>query len=647
MKRVKILAASGLLAGLGGVVGCVSPISKLTNSAIVRPQAADDALDADALATIGQKTFVGNTEPIQVSGVGLVYELHGTGSTPPPDQWRTMLEAAIRKQKGDPRKLLDDPSKSTSLVLVSAMIPPGARVGDKLDVGISLPPSSKTSSLKHGVLLTCDLSNSEVAANARQALTQSGVPIGKTPLTDDRSLLMGSRLASAEGPILDGHEGEGDRGRPSARIWGGAKCLLDRPYYLMLNETTPQPRVALVIAERLNAVFHAPGDRGGKLAEAKVQGKPIVVTAVPPAYRLNHGRFLIVARQVPLIPPSSDSPYRKQLEVDLTRPETALVAALKLEALGEGSEQALRVGLESDSPWVRFAAAESLAYLGKASERVAAELAALAEQHPALRTHCLTALASQDDAYCLDQLVELMKKPEPGLRYGAFRSLQSSDPGHEAVRGSKINGTYTLHQVAPESDPMVHVGTDRRAEVVLFGSRWPLQGPFSISLGSEFTIAAKAGELKVTITKVVEKNGEPVAVPQTCRADLGAVLKMLGEMGGTYSDAVELIRKVEKTDVLLASVKYDASPRGMSVQQLAQIARSDPSLQRADLEVERVGSTDTTPTSHDLITEGEAVQAPPTVEPQLNRDPGRLFNTKPNEQGPALNRDPGSLIGKK
>ena len=102
------------------------------------------------------------------------------------------------------------------------------------------------------------------------------------------------------------------------------------------------------------------------MAEAKVQGKPLVVSFVPPAYRLNHDRFLLVARQVPLNPVTPDSPYRKQLEDELLRPETAITAALKLEALGPDSRQPLRVGLESESPWVRFAAAESLAYLGHA-----------------------------------------------------------------------------------------------------------------------------------------------------------------------------------------------------------------------------------------------------------------------------------------
>jgi len=113
------------------------------------------------------------------------------------------------------------------------------------------------------------------------------------------------------------------------------------------------------------------------------------------------------------------------------------------------------------------------------------------------------------------------------------------------------------------------------------------------------------------------------------KADLAAVLKGLGELGGTFSDAVELIRKAEKSEILLAGVKFDARPRGLNVQSLALIARSDPTLDKADKEVVRVGTPDIKQTSYDPPTEAEAVQAKPeVVEPLLNRDPGRIFGSK-------------------
>lgn len=504
-------------------------------------------------------------------------------------------------------------------------------------MAVSLPPGSKTTSLKGGILEPADLANLEMAGTVRAAMAAAGNKGGGTNIQDN-AVLAGHRMAVAAGHLLAGHDGPKPAdgadapadGPRAARIWGGAKNLLDRPYYFLLSEASPQPRTAMVIAERLNAVFHAPGDRLGQLAKATVQGKPLVTSFVPPAYRLNHARFLTVARQVPLSPVDADSPYRKQLENDLLKPELALVSAVKLEALGTEGRQPLRVGLQSDNSWVRFASAEALAYLGHPDgAKVLAEMAA---DHPAVRTQCLTALASLDDAVCVDALVELMKKPDPALRYGAFAALRAADENHEAIRGKRVNSSFTLHQVATDAaDPLVHVSVDRRSEVVLFGSVWPLKGAFSFPLGAEFSVTARDGEPGVTVTRVATKNGEPVAVPVKCRADAGAVLQAIGELGGSLSEAVEFLRRAEQAEVLLTDLKFDAAPRGLTVQQLAAISRSDQTLGRADLEVNRAGKADVVQASYDLPTEADAVQAKPqpeAVEPSLNREPGRIFGKK-------------------
>ena len=139
------------------------------------------------------------------------------------------------------------------------------------------------------------------------------------------------------------------------------------------------------------------------------------------------------------------------------------------------------------------------------------------------------------------------------------------------------------------------------------------------------------GDGSATVTPATTKNGEPVAVPKKCRADLAAVLAALAELGGTYAEAVDLIRRLDTADALGAKVAYDAAPRGLTVQQLAQIARSDPSLDKADLEVQRAGQAEVVAASYELPTEADTVQAKPAqpaAEPTLNREPGRLFGPK-------------------
>ncbi|MGL6076559.1 MAG: HEAT repeat domain-containing protein [Fimbriiglobus sp.] len=622
---------AGLCAGVGFAIltGCLPQQTS-------RPQIADDATDAESFSTIGSKTAIGNVDPIPVSGVGLVHNLRGTGSAPQPDAYRTMLEQAIRRNKANPKEFFDDPEKRFSLVLISTVIPPGARAGDRLDAAISLPPSSRTTSLQNGILYQTDLSNFEIAGAAREAMQSSGIPVGATPSANEGTLLTGNRMATAEGILSPGHSGEVKtdvdgviEGPKAARIWDGVKNQTDRPYYFLLNENSPQPRLAMVIAERLNAVFPAPGEKLQKLADAKVQGKPLVISYVPPTYRHNHTRYLLVARQVPLTPVTSDSPYRAQLKDDLLRPETALTAAIKLEALGGDSRQAFRIGLESDSPWVRFACAESLAYLGH-SDGVKT-LAELAEKHPAFRAQCLTALGSLDDAISLDSLAELMRKPDAQLRYGAFVALRTADPRHDAVRGKTLNSSFFVHHTAPDSQPMIHVNTERRNEIVLFGSQFAMRTPFSFPLGKDFIVSAKDGEPTATIRRIVkDKNGEPTTVEKQCRTDVAQIVQILGESGASYAETVEFLRRAEKADLLTSALMFDNAPRGLNITQLAAISRNDRDLTKADLEVARSGTTGVVQAGYDLPSEADAIKTEPKPDlaPALNRSPGRVFGSR-------------------
>jgi hypothetical protein len=641
MIRFRKRLVAGLVAGLSGLavttVGCQSAATESNP----RAQAADYDPEKDLSATVGSKTVMGNTEPIPVSAVGLVYNLKGTGSNPPADGWREQLEKALKRRKLNPKEVLDDPRRTTSLVLVSAVIPPGARNGDKLDVVVTLPQGSKTTSLQHGVLDVCDLTNYQVAGEARQALAAAGYAQGKVPLASADSLLMGDKMGTAEGPLVvgavlpaDGKAGGDAVAGKVAKVWGGMTNLSERPYHFLLNGDGPQPRLATMIAARMNNVFHGSGDRAGKVAEARVKGRPLVVAAVPPTYRLNHHRFILVARNIPLTAPGPADPYRKRLQHELLQPETAILAAVKLEALGTEAEGVLRDGLDSEYPWVRFAAAQSLCYLGKADPKAAQTLGAIAEKHPSLRTHALVALASQDDAPCLDQLAELMKKGDPELRYGAFAALRAADENHEAVRGRRMGSSYWLHTVAPDADPMVHLTSERRNEIVLFGKVWPITGAFNLPLGGEFTVTRKDGEDSVTISRVVVKDGEPVPVDGKYRADLGVVLKGLAEMGGTYADAIEFVRRIHSADGFACAVELDRLPRGFEVQELAKMAGRDPTATDADRLVAKSaarpgdgglgGSYDFTNPADSLVKKAGAASTATPV--RLNRDPGSVFD---------------------
>ena len=196
-----------------------------------------------------------------------------------------------------------------------------------VDVQVTLPEESKTTSLQGGVLFPCDLTTTETTGNIH-SLVQNGEPTGPSG-----RLLIGSVFAKAQGPLVAGNfvaqNGKpaavsvGADGRPECRagmISDGAVVLGSRPYTLGLNPNEQRAAIAAAIAERLNATFHTTSDPSLKVAEAK-DGQHILVN-VPTAYRNNHYRFLLVARQVPYMPMRSDSAYKQKLVEELTDPST-------------------------------------------------------------------------------------------------------------------------------------------------------------------------------------------------------------------------------------------------------------------------------------------------------------------------------------
>jgi Flagellar P-ring protein len=543
-----------------GLVGCA-------HHGQTRFQAAEEP-DKDAeVKTVGDVTSVDNANPAPVRGLGLVVNLDGTGGTPP--EYRVMMEDMLRK-KGveDAKKFLA--SRDVAVVVVSAMIPAGARKGDPLDLEVMLPPNSKATSLKNGYLQECFLYNYE---SARNLDPQYAGP--------DR-LVKGHPIAVAEGPLLVGL-GDGDEAakQRQGKVWGGGRCRVPRPFYLVLNADQQYARLASAIADRINETFQGsyPDASGNGLAVA--HDKALIYLNVPEQYRHNQPRFLRVVRLMPLREPldrlrgsrqagasgpvavGAGSPYRRKLEQDLLDPDKTITAALRLEALGTDSVPALKQGLESEHVLVRFASAEALAYLGSPS--CGEELARLVEQQPVLRAFSLTALASLNEAVSHVKLTELLRSRSAEARYGAFRALRALDENDATVQGEHLNESFWLHRVEPQSPGLVHVSSSRRPEVILFGEEPRLVPPFSL-LAHEFTLTAGEDDTKCTISRIALKHGRS---RHQCPLKLEDVLRTMAAMGATYPDVVELLGQMDKCRTLTCRLAVDALPQATSVYDLA------------------------------------------------------------------------------
>jgi hypothetical protein len=551
---------------LGGVLlfalaGCATSTPK------ARLQVEDETeRDRYGVKTVGDWTTVGNAEGASLAGVGLVTGLSGTGGDCPSDGYRAMLEDDLRKKRvRNIKELLASPSNA--LVLVTAHIPAGAGMGDPVDVEVTLPPKSKATSLRGGYLQECALFNYDFAKNVS--------PNYPGP---DRAL-KGSTMARASGSLLVGF-GDGDEAARvrRGRIWGGGRCIADTPFLLVLNGDQQFARVAAVIADRINetfyGAFHGTGPDGNSVAKAT--NNIAIGLRVPPQYKLNLQRFLRVVRLVPLRESDTAADkadrrsYRQKLADDLLDPARTVTAALRLEALGQTSIASLRPGLQSHHPLVRFCAAEALAYLGSPS--CGDELARAVEKQPALRAFGLTALASLDESVSRIKLSELLESSvDDETRYGSFRALRTLDENDPTIRGELLNESFWLHQVAPNTTPLVHISSTRRAEIVLFGEEAFLKAPFSF-LAGEFTVTSGTDDTHCTISRVPLRGGAPSR--KQCSLKLADVLRAFAQLGGMYPEAVEILQQAQECQCLSCRVRVDALPQATSVFDLARAGRA-------------------------------------------------------------------------
>lgn len=572
LRRVGRWAAWGtlgsVLLALLGLLGCTS---------LPRLQSEEEPTERYGVDTIGDKTVVGNAAPIPIGGVGLVEGLEGTGGDCPHDSYRAVLEDDLLKDGyRNVKEALTSPE--CAMVFVSGRIDPGSSKGDRIDLEVTLPRGSKATSLRGGYLHSCRLFNYDFAERLN--------PNPNGP----RGMLRGHAIVIAEGKLMVGLGDSDDAVRVKhARIWGGGRFLTSAPFSIIIKSNQPSARLTALIAERINELFQAGfhGEPGAAVAEAK--NRIGIQLRVPPQYRLNTPRFLRVVRFIPLsgqldLPSSKGDDrrsYRQKLADDLLDPAHTVAAALRLEALGQVSEVALKKGLDpKNHPLVRFCAAETLAYLGDPA--CGQELAAAVAKQPALRAFGLTALASLDEGISHVKLGELLTTSrDDEVRYGAFRALRTLNPRDPLVRGEHLNQSFWLHRVAPNTPPLVHISSMKRAEIVVFGEEPRLKPDFGLSAG-EFIVTATKDDNRCSISRV-PLHGSPTR--RTCSLELMKVLHLLADMGCMYPETVTILEQADSSGALSCRLRCDAFPQAVSVEELAQLGQKKGEGGEEDIEL--------------------------------------------------------------
>lgn len=473
---------------------------------------------------------------VLADSVGLVTNLDHTGSDPPPSARRTELlqEMKVRKVH-NPTKLLA--SDSTALVIVRGYIPPGARLGDRFDLEVITPAKTGVKSLRCGWLMESVLrEHINVAGD-----THSGSEFAR----GEGSILVRSAFETGDDPVME------TRGV----ILGGGIVKASRNIGLLLRKGHDNIRTSELVADAINHRFHM-YYRGNKKGVANALDDAQIEILVHPSYRENLIRYVRVIQSVPVFSRQAGAMERlNTLKLRLMRPSSSVRAALQLEALGEDGLPILIEALKAENTEVRFYAAEALAYQDQ--DEAAPVLLDIARHEPAFRYRSLVALGSMGGVAGHEGLIELLDEESAELRYGAFRMLRKDSAAQEPMIAERpIDSDFHLHVVPSNTTPLVHVATQERAEIVIFGTCPPLRAPLLAFAGTRIVVRSDAAG-KVVIKKL--SSGEEDEVRQI-GADLAGIIQAIAEAGGHYADVVQFLNDAQRGGSLAARLEFSAIP---------------------------------------------------------------------------------------
>jgi len=452
--------------------------------------------------------------------------------------------------------VLRDPS--TALVVVTAWLPAGVQKGDRLDVAVSIPSRSGTTSLRGGYLLETRLKQMAMLNNRFHE---------------------GHLLALAKGPVLiDPSAGQKNDGAPTAvaagrgRILGGGVALKSRPLGLVLKKNHQSVANSARIEAAINRRFHT-FDRGIKNGVATAKTDEFVELQVHPTYKNDIPRYFRVIRAIAVRESAGDLAQRvRSLRERLLDPVTAAGAAIELEALGPEGVDTLLVGVRSTDPEARFYAAEALAYLDR--EEAAKPLGEAARREPAFRVFALNALTVLDDFAAREQLRDLLEVSSAETRYGAFRALRTINPHNALVMGELLGGQFNYHVLGTAGPALIHVTRSRRPEIVLFGQDQRFTKPLAVNAGNEVMVTS-IGPGEISVSKYAVGQADEKRIVST-RVD--EVVRAIVKLGGTYPDVVQALMEASQAGALESRFEVDALPAaGRSYDRIAgrERARND------------------------------------------------------------------------
>lgn len=473
----------------------------------------------------------------KVEGVCLIEGLADTGSDEPPSTYQEMVLEDLQR---DPEKKKEARSKlasmATAIGMVSAVVPPGARKGDHVDVEVNLIPGSTATSIEGGYINNGRLYQFLLADYIRKGAVD-GLVAGRITL-DPELLERSDPIAMKKGTII-----------------GGAVIVRDRPIWLTIRPEERSVGVAKRIEDVINSRFCAKINGVKRnVAEAKY-GAARINLIVPDEYRDNINRYVNVILQIAFFETPDELNLRMaELRSKLADPGSSEEASYQLEAIGPNNPLAVDIvaeGLDSPEESVRYNAAMTMAYMNVPEHRskTAQILGELAETNKLYRPSCLAVLGTcLKSSFEADQVLHRMLSSKSAeTRYGAFRALWTRNPADYMIEGESLGGQFSYHCLNCDGSPMIHVTKSKRAEIVLFSKdRLFLSGRFDVDAGERIVVRSVENGVEVKRYSVELDESRVVGY------DLDSVIRAIVDVGGNYPTVVRFLIEAKRADILKA-----------------------------------------------------------------------------------------------
>jgi flagellar basal body P-ring protein FlgI len=437
--------------------------------------------------TIWEQVDVAGTEPLRVSGFGLVVNLSGTGDTRAPNPVREYMIKQMQKHGfGNlnlpgfggmgPERVLNDPLNRTAIVRVDGFIPPGALKNELFDVQVTALENSNTTSLHRGILYTTDLSprgadpfNPGAAAIATWARVSGPVFVNPTVALDESPEVSASqRLGLRTGVVM-----------------GRGINLEDRPLVLKLRN--PDRRIARLIEKRIQEKFQS-----SRIASMQSEGDIFVY--MPAEYGGDWERFAGVVTHLFLNPSNDFAVLKARKLVEIAQAEREKAPLLNFtycwEAMGPVVLPEIRGLYNHDSDDVAYAAARAGAFLGDGPAEQA--LAMIARQREdAYQLAAVRVLGQLPRSARVSELLrELIDSDQLLLRIEAYRAMLAS--GDSMVYSQSIRERFILDIVPSKGPPIIYASRLGKPRIALIGQTVRVANPaLYLAMRNRLSIASQ------------------------------------------------------------------------------------------------------------------------------------------------------------